>query len=327
MNDMVRERKIKGFTLIELLVVIAIIAILAAILFPVFAAAREKARQASCESNMKQLGLAFAQYCQDNDEMVPAVHVIGNGTKKSDIFPGIPASTYPASTPYLSGNYLQDGMGWAGELYTYLKSKDVYKCPDDPTTSVVVGTTTKVPISYAYNEDIPGFYDVSYWGSGYATGIWSKAGTINGFSEPDRTVLFSEVQGCVSDPSNPNETDSFTSNGTDGVPEPASNPTQVKYATGYMGNRGDFEDTNNGQAATGYFLSPNGIHTGGSNFCLADGHVKWMQGNKVSSGGYQHQDWAVPCQGGPTCPQDMPWQGTAAGTQGPGGWSATFAPE
>jgi prepilin-type N-terminal cleavage/methylation domain-containing protein len=166
MNDMVRERKIKGFTLIELLVVIAIIAILAAILFPVFAAAREKARQASCESNMKQLGLAFAQYCQDNDEMVPAVHVIGNGTKKSDIFPGIPASTYPASTPYLSGNYLQDGMGWAGELYTYLKSKDVYKCPDDPTTSVVVGTTTKVPISYAYNEDIPGFYDVSYWGSG-----------------------------------------------------------------------------------------------------------------------------------------------------------------
>ena len=62
------SHKRKGFTLIELLVVIAIIAILAAILFPVFARAREKARQASCQSNLKQLGLAYAMYEQDYDE-------------------------------------------------------------------------------------------------------------------------------------------------------------------------------------------------------------------------------------------------------------------
>ena len=63
--------KTKGFTLIELLVVIAIIAILAAILFPVFAKAREKARQISCLSNMKQIGLGFLQYENDNDEGFP----------------------------------------------------------------------------------------------------------------------------------------------------------------------------------------------------------------------------------------------------------------
>jgi len=63
-----RTRSRSGFTLIELLVVIAIIAILAAILFPVFAQAREKARQASCESNEKQIGLAITQYVQDYDE-------------------------------------------------------------------------------------------------------------------------------------------------------------------------------------------------------------------------------------------------------------------
>ena len=62
----------KGFTLIELLVVIAIIAILAAILFPVFAKAREKARSSSCASNMKQMGLAIMQYSQDYDEKMPA---------------------------------------------------------------------------------------------------------------------------------------------------------------------------------------------------------------------------------------------------------------
>ena len=62
----------RGFTLIELLVVIAIIAILAAILFPVFAKAREKARQTSCLSNLKQLGLSFLMYAQDYDELLPS---------------------------------------------------------------------------------------------------------------------------------------------------------------------------------------------------------------------------------------------------------------
>jgi prepilin-type N-terminal cleavage/methylation domain-containing protein/prepilin-type processing-associated H-X9-DG protein len=109
-----------GFTLIELLVVIAIIAILAAILFPVFAKAREKARAISCVSNMKQLGLGFTQYEQDYDECVPA-------------------------DPDNWGTPM--GIGWAQAIYPYVKATGVYRCPDD--------STTTPNVSYAFNAALP----------------------------------------------------------------------------------------------------------------------------------------------------------------------------
>jgi prepilin-type N-terminal cleavage/methylation domain-containing protein/prepilin-type processing-associated H-X9-DG protein len=110
------EQSRRGFTLIELLVVIAIIALLAAILFPVFARARENARRASCQSNLKQIGLGFAMYEQDYDTRMPLI--AGSDTPSPDV-------------PY----------GWADALQPYLKSTQIFKCPSTKTRQSAPDTT------------------------------------------------------------------------------------------------------------------------------------------------------------------------------------------
>lgn len=116
-------RRLRAFTLIELLVVIAVIAILAALLFPVFAKAREKARQASCASNMRQLALAFTQYTQDNDELMPG---LTDGDGGAGVAGGwMFTRTFQTETVPAIFDPTQ------GSLYPYVKSKGVYVCPDD----------------------------------------------------------------------------------------------------------------------------------------------------------------------------------------------------
>ncbi|HET6384463.1 MAG TPA: DUF1559 domain-containing protein [Armatimonadota bacterium] len=113
-------RRRSGFTLIELLVVIAIIAVLAAILLPVFSAARESARRASCSSNLRQLGIAVTMYTQDYDDRLPNATdgSAGNGARGGWIY----YTEFGAPTIFDPSQ---------GGLYPYVKDKNVYTCPDD----------------------------------------------------------------------------------------------------------------------------------------------------------------------------------------------------
>ena len=127
-----------AFTLIELLVVIAIIAILASILFPVFAKAREKARATACLSNQKQMGLAIMQYVSDNDEMWPS------GRFFDEV--------------YVSASHYSTGIGWAQQAFPYIKNGGVFKCPSDD-TEVPAGAPNNVVISYAMNANLAAITD------------------------------------------------------------------------------------------------------------------------------------------------------------------------
>ena len=146
----------QGFTLIELLVVVAIIALLAAILFPVFARAREKARQSTCQSNLKQIGLGFAQYGQDYDGHGPyglegrveATSSNWSSRTSDGGAPGIPPT----------GGF----TSWNTEIFPYIRNSQVFTCPDaclhpyneqDPVnfTFASVASSTVTGISYDMN--------------------------------------------------------------------------------------------------------------------------------------------------------------------------------
>jgi len=274
----------RGFTLIELLVVISIIAILAAILFPVFAEVREKARSITCLSNEKQIGLAVTEYVQDYDE-----HFAGG----ADGYGG--------------------GSGWAGQLYPYIKSTGVFKCPDDSTPA---GTSspgiTGNPSSYALNNNV--LTNIKYDGCPGTVNTY----TLSVLNAPAMTVMIFEVANSsnydVSLEDNPIGSPGSTlsdcggSSAGNGLGQPyygtpaingfwATGASTPAIATGYLGGV-PASDIEGGYAA--YNNQPTGRHQLGSNYVFADGHAKWLRPTAVSPGmnAFNTTDPAYP-QGNP----------------------------
>jgi len=236
---------VAGFTLIELLVVIAIIAVLAAILFPVFAAAREKARQASCLSNEKQLCLGMLQYVQDNDETFPTGDILH---------------------AYSQYGY---GRGWAARIYPYTKSVSVYTCPDDTT----VASGKFFPISYGLNINLCGptqpTATLARLNSPAATVLYFEVQAAQERLMAPNADMRDDIVSVQS---------SVAADGED-IAAGYMNvyPTAV-YMTGAMGQPERKPDINQ------FLHTDRTRHGDGSNFALTDGHAKYLRRQAVSPG-------------------------------------------
>lgn len=274
------KRCAAAFTLIELLIVLAIISIVVALIFPTFWEAREKARRDVCVSNERQLGMAMIEYAEDYDSVLPS------GIQ------GLPAKIGPFIT--------RSPVGWAGQIYAYVKDPAVFRCPDDPTTTDVNwvwnGVCGQMPA-------LPPLYVVSYGYNERILDTDTAQGSLNKLASPSSTVLLFEVTGDVTaltsrlEDANPCWQHRTYSAAGDGTRTLGSGPNGTtflhpppgpQYATGWMGglNPSTFWPPDFGVTIYG---NPAGRHDGGSNFLMADGHVLWILPGKVQTNAPQLQ--------------------------------------
>jgi prepilin-type N-terminal cleavage/methylation domain-containing protein/prepilin-type processing-associated H-X9-DG protein len=243
----------KGFTLIELLVVIAIIALLAAILFPVFARARANARRTSGLSNLKQIGLGFAQYLQDNDGRFPP-HV----TERQGVdFFGTSAGDQAAAGIY----------SIRGKLEPYVKSSQLFK---DPSTAPwpAQGSGAWYVTDYGFHNNESAFPD-----NGTPQQDFYQANPTFGYNQNlvDSQIAKSAEFIVSADAARPNSSTN-----------PSRGGLYPQWGGDITNNPGDgqFPFTNGVPYSAGQ-AAPSIRHLGGTNFLFADGHAKWLKQEKT----------------------------------------------
>ena len=237
--------KLRGFTLIELLVVIAIIAILAAILFPAYQTARENARKTACASNMRQIGLGLIQYEQDFDETLP--------------------DGWMGNVGYQDSTLATNGVAykWMDAVYPYVKSTQVFTCPDDtsPFGQYIYGTGHNWG-SYSLNGtyNAPDCLADPLWD--YTYGI--EGNKLGKMAAPSQTVLLNEVDSSIASAANHTYNVWFSSC-------PGQTPTNTVSSAAPR-------EWNYGNASQGY---PIERHNGVTNVTFCDGHVKALNLSKL----------------------------------------------
>ena len=250
-----------GFTLIELLVVIAIIAILASILFPVFARARENARRSSCQSNLKQIGLGVLQYTQDYDEAFPLAVVVA-GTINA------PGSTY----------------GWADAILPYTKSMQILQCPSEPnrqSAQPVPSTPLKV-VSYSdywYNAQLS-WNGISTF-TGTNPGMYNSSVKLAALPHTSLTIMVGDGVGGN------DRSAAYRSNGCDNIEDTAFNQPNFNRCISTTPSLSRLAKIGGlGVSRTPEEIGEHFRHLEGQNFAFADGHVKWYISNNPTSANF-----------------------------------------